>query len=194
MKLSAPLIAQELKAVMLDVDGVVFDNTVFMGDPEGARLKRRCYYDGQGISLLRGIGMRVAFITNESDADARAVSELVEKLNGTPSSQSASRPDGWPPIALFTGKGGHKKLETAVAWLAEIGMSLEEAAYMGDDLVDLPLLDAVAFAAAPAQAERCIRDRVMYVTDRPGGAGAVRDLANFIMEARGIDPATLPLG
>ena len=63
---------------------------------------------------------------------------------------------------------------------------------MGDDLIDAPLLRAVALAAAPVQAEEAIKNICAFVAKREGGAGAIRDFANMIVEMRGIDPFTLP--
>jgi 3-deoxy-D-manno-octulosonate 8-phosphate phosphatase (KDO 8-P phosphatase) len=182
--------AKGIKVFFCDSDGVMFPNTVLMGAPYKA--KPRSYYDGQAISLLRAIGIRVVFITNEKGTSADAIRETVEKLNGLPSSKSESNSDGWEHITLYEGRGGTKKLETAEEFLNEQGLTFADAAYMGDDMVDAPLLQKVALAAAPAQAEKVIRNICHFVSEREGGAGAIRDFANMILEARGVDPFTLP--
>jgi 3-deoxy-D-manno-octulosonate 8-phosphate phosphatase (KDO 8-P phosphatase) len=182
-------IARHIKVLFCDSDGVMFPNTVLMGAP--FRAKYRSYYDGQGISLLRAIGIRVVFITNEKGESAAAIRETVEKLNSLPSSKP-QKEDGWEPVILYEGRGGIKKLETAQEFLAQKGFTFAECAYMGDDLVDVPLLKRVALPAAPEQAEKSIKDIVLFIAEREGGAGAIRDFANMVLEARGIDPFSLP--
>lgn len=182
-------IAQRIKVFFCDSDGVLFPNTVLMGAPYKA--KYRSYQDGLGLLFLREFGIRIVFITNERGESAAALRETVEKLNGLPSSKP-QKADGWEPVVFYEGCNGAKKLETAKEFLAENGLSFEEAAYMGDDLIDAPLLRAVALPAAPAQAEVAIKNICMFVAKREGGAGAIRDFANMVIEARGIDPFTLP--
>lgn len=182
-------LAGHIKVFFCDSDGVLFPNTVLMGAPYKA--KYRSYYDGQGISLLRAVGIRVVFITNEKDDAAAALREAVEKLNSLPSSKP-QKADGWEPIVCYEGRGGMRKLETAQEFLAEHHLTLEESAYMGDDLIDVPILRAVALPAAPAQAEEVIKNICRFVAKREGGAGAIRDFANMILAARNIDPFSLP--
>lgn len=182
-------LATRIKVFFCDSDGVLFPNTVLMGAPYKA--KYRSYYDGLGLLFLRELGIRVVFITNEKGDSATALRETVEKLNGLPSSKP-QKADGWEPVIIYEGRNGAKKLETAEAFLAENGLTFAEAAYMGDDLIDAPLLRAVALPAAPAQAEEVIKNICTFVAKREGGAGAIRDFANMLVEARGIDPFTLP--
>lgn len=183
-------IAQTIKVFFCDSDGVMFPNTVLMGAPYKA--KYRSYYDGQAVSLLRAVGIRVVFITNEKGESATAIRETVEKLNSLPSSRSDANPDGWEPVVLYEGRGGTKKQETAEEFLSANGLTFADAAYMGDDLIDVPLLRAVALSAAPAQAEEAIKQICSFVAERTGGKGAIRDFANMVLAARGIDPTTLP--
>lgn len=183
-------VASKIKVFFCDSDGVMFPNTVLMGAPYKA--KYRSYYDGQGLSLLRAVGIHVVFITNEKGEGAAALRETIEKLNNLPSSKREDNPEGWEHITLYEGRGGVKKLDTALEYLSEHGFTLEESAYMGDDLVDVPLLKKVALAAAPAQAEKRVRELCTFVAEREGGAGAIRDFANMLLEARGVDPFTLP--
>ena len=98
---------------------------------------------------------------------------------------------GWAQVELFTGTGGARKIEAARQFLSKIGVSFKDCAAMGDDLVDVPLLRKVGFPAAPASAETFVKRIALFVSKRPGGSGAVRDLVNFILEAREIDPTTL---
>lgn len=183
-------LARKIRAVIFDVDGVVTDNTVSEGNTH--KDKRRSYYDGQGISLLRAIGIRIAFITNERGASAKHIVNTIAKWNRLPSSSLKISDGGWEHIKLYTNSGGPKKISVAKKWLNKIGLTFEECAFMGDDLVDLPLLQVVALRAVPISAETCIKTIADFVSDRPGGYGAIRDFANFILEARGIDPRNLP--
>lgn len=182
-------LAAKIKVFFCDSDGVLFQNTVLMGAPYKA--KYRSYYDGLGLLFLRELGIRVVFITNEKGEGAAALRETVEKLNALPSSKP-QKADGWEPLVLYEGRGGERKVEAAQEFLAECGYTFAEAAYMGDDLIDAPLLRAVALPAAPAQAEEAIKSICAFVAKREGGAGAIRDFANMVVEARGIDPLTLP--
>jgi len=182
-------LAKNIKVFFCDSDGVMFPNTVLMGAPFKA--KHRSYYDGQGVSLLRAVGIRVVFITNEKGEGAAAIRETVAKLNSLPSSKP-QKADGWEPVVLYEGRDGTSKLEIANEFLAQHNFTLAESAYMGDDLVDVPLLQVVALGAAPAQAEQVVRNICAYVADREGGAGALRDFANMVLEARSIDPFSLP--
>src|SRR3989344_4810952 len=182
-------IAQKIKVFFCDSDGVLFPNTVLMGTQK--KTKYRSYYDGLGLLFLRELGIRIVFITNEKGDSAAALRETVEKLNSLPSSKP-QKTDGWEPIVLYEGCNSAKKLETAKEFLAENGLTFEESAYMGDDLIDAPLLRAVALPAAPAQAEEAIKNICTFVAKREGGAGAIRDFANMMVEMRGIDPFTLP--
>lgn len=182
-------LAGRIKVFFCDSDGVLFPNTVLMGAPYKA--KYRNYYDGLGLLFLRELGIRIVFITNEKGESAAALRETVEKLNSLPSSKP-QKADGWEPVALYEGRNSAEKLNTAKEFLAENGFTFEDAAYMGDDLIDAQLLRAVALRAAPAQAEEAIKNICTFVATREGGAGAIRDFANMIVEARGIDPFTLP--
>lgn len=188
MAAKATAAAKKIKVFFCDSDGVMFPNTVLMGAPY--RAKYRSYYDGQGISLLRAVGIRVVFITNEKGDSAAAIRETVEKFNSLPSSKP-QKADGWEPVELFEGRGGSRKLETAKEYCAEHGWKLSQAAYMGDDLVDVPLLKAVALPAAPVQAEEAVRKISKFISLREGGEGAIRDFANMILKSRRIDPTRL---
>lgn len=183
-------LARNILAVFSDVDGVFTDNRVFEGAPYKA--KWRSYYDGQGVSLLRAIGLRVCLITNEKGDSAKHIIDVVEKWNNLPSSEKVPGDGGWHHVKLYSGMGGAKKIIAAEEWLKEIKISFERCAFIGDDLVDVPLLQTVALRAAPISADPAVKDIVHFISERPGGSGAFRDFANFILQCRGIDPFTLP--
>lgn len=189
-------LAKRIKAVVLDVDGVIFSNEVWEGivltDGVAIKPRLRSYYDGQGTSLLRAIGIRIACVTNEKDLRARAIEEVVDKLNNLPSAKKSTKEGGWYPIKLYTGCGGEKKVEAIEEWFGEIGITWEECAVMGDDLVDIPMLRRAALVAVPAQAEELVKKMAHFIARREGGKGAIRDFVNFVLESRSIDPTTLP--
>ena len=184
--------AKRVKAAVFDGDGVVFTGHVFEG-MEGGFGKVRSHADGQGISLLRAIGFPVACVTGEGGKSAVFLVKLAEKWNSLPS----VREGRWHPVTVFEGAEKEKKVEIVTSWLAEKNLTLQECAAMGDDLTDYHLLKAVGgaggLAAAPAQAEEAIKKLALFTASRRGGDGAIRDLANFILEAKGIDATTLSL-
>ncbi len=186
--------AREVSFFAFDSDGCLFPNTVWEGVEIGGvkfKPKIRTYYDGQGLSLMRALGIRLCVITNEKDDNAAGVRALVERLNNLPSCKSGA----WPPIDLFEGCGGPKKLETLKEWLAKHGGTLNQCGAMGDDLVDVAMLKAVHFSAAPISGEEAIKRICHFVSIRPGGEGAIRDLANFLVEVvHKKDPFELPYG
>ena len=186
------LIIKNLKAFAFDVDGVLFPNEIWWSS-DGTFMKRRSLYDGQGISLLRAMGIQVAFITSAKGEVAKPIEDLVLKWNTLPSSKSENNKNGWNHVRLYTMQNTLKKIETLTRWLEEINVPLEECGAMGDDLVDLPMLRAVSFAVAPAQAEQTVKDACHYITERSGGEGAVRDVVNYLLKILNIDPTTLPL-
>lgn len=187
--------ARKIKVVFSDVDGVFTNNQVLEGAPHKG--KWRSYYDGQGVSLLRAIGIRIVLITNEKGDDAKHIEAVVQKWNSLLSSSKSEGDGGWKHVTLFTGMGGAHKLEAATLFLDGLkskGEHIEwdECAYIGDDLVDVPLMQKVGFRAAPINADTHIKKICHFISEREGGKGAFRDFANFILEARGIDPLTLP--
>jgi len=184
--------AKRIKAAALDGDGVIFTGHVLEG-PEGGFGKIRSHADGQGISLLRAAGIAVCCITGESGMNARFLESLVEKWNGLPSVKEGR----WKPVKIFSGAERMQKTELVKSWLQDEGISLSECAAMGDDMTDYDLLKAVGeaggLAASPAQAEDVVKRIVHFVAPRRGGDGAIRDLANLILEAKEIDVTTFPL-
>ncbi len=188
----AVMLARSIRAIVFDSDGVLTDNTESVGFGSDVIIKKRSHYDGQGVSLLRAIGLHVAVITGETGAGTILIEHLVRRWNSLPSTKSESNLNGWEPITLYTGCRDEQKRVALDAWLTQIGVSHEECAVMGDDLVDVPMLNAVSLRAAPASAEVVIQKMAMFVSARTGGNGAVRDFANFILESRGLNPLNYP--
>ena len=176
---------QDIKAVVFDGDGVIFTGRVFIG-PDGKNYKERSLIDGQGISFLRAVDIRVAIVSSEISGH---VESLGDKINSLPSVISGK----WPKVGIFTGPAGKQKIETVRAWLEEQGLTMADCAYMGDDFTDYKVLQEVGFRACPAQAEEEIKEIADFIADRRGGDGAIRDLANAIIKAKGLKLADLDL-
>lgn len=177
---------RKVKALILDGDGVVFTGRVFIHPERGELLKERSHIDGQGISLLRAAGVRAAFISGEATG---FLENIGKKLNDLPSVKSGL----WPPVFIAVGHQGKDKVTAAENWLARENIGWEECAAMGDDLSDIALLERAGLSACPANADPYIRERVHFVAARVGGDGAIRDFANEILKAKGLDPRHLAL-
>jgi len=157
--------------VALDMDGTLTDGSINIG-VEGELFKRFNAKDGLGITAARRHGLRVAVITGRKGA---IVQRRAEELG----------------IAedVMTGISAKKKALQALA--EKYNVSLDEIAFMGDDLNDLPALKIAGLSAAPADASEDVKQRVEYITSHKGGYGAVRDLLELILKARGIWDAIL---
>ncbi len=176
---------RNIKGVIFDVDGVLTDNRV----PEGgdSKIKYRNYSDGQGVSLLRAIGIRVCLITSEEGVSAKHIVDVVKRWNNFTSSMSKNNKKGWSHVRLFTGMSGKEKIVAAEKWFKDNGLTWDVCAVMGDDLVDFPIMKKALFRATPMSGELVVKDISDFVSRRNGGDGAVRDFSNFILESRGID-------
>lgn len=179
--------ARIIDVAFFDADGVIFPAKTTAGTSIIG--KEWCYNDGQGISLLRAIGVHIVFITSETGDAVHPIQLLVERWNNLP---SARVKDGWSPVNLYTGKSGEGKVEAAQFFLNTVAKTFNTCSYMGDDLVDVPLMRHVAFPVVPHQAEKVVADMALFKTDRNGGSGAIRDFAEFILACRGIDSIELP--
>ena len=155
--------APHVRIALFDVDGVMTDGSLYYTD-EGERLKRFHVHDGHGIKMLRNAGIKVVAISGRRSAmTERRLTEL-----------------GFDAIE----QGDDGKLAIAERLLARFGTRWQEAAAMGDDLPDLPLLERVAIAVAPANAVAEVRARVHWVTAVRGGDGAVRAFADGLLAHR----------
>jgi 3-deoxy-D-manno-octulosonate 8-phosphate phosphatase (KDO 8-P phosphatase) len=156
--------ARGLKLMAFDVDGVLTDGVLYLTD-DGAEMKAFHTLDGLGLKLLAGAGVELALITGRS---SRVVAKRAAELG----------------IArLF--QGADDKLAVLERLRAELGLAFGACGYMGDDLPDLPLLARCGFAATVPDAQDAVRARAHYVSRRPGGRGAVREVCEVILAARG---------
>ncbi|HUL61009.1 MAG TPA: HAD hydrolase family protein [Anaeromyxobacteraceae bacterium] len=155
--------AAAIRLVLLDVDGVMTDGRIWYG-PEGEALKAFDVRDGHGIVLLRDHVDFGVISGRPGKATERRLAELRFKH------------------AVF----GQRDKLAAYAQLAALGVADAQVAYMGDDVNDLGLLARVGLSACPADARPEVRERVHFVTGGRGGRGAVRELCDLILKAKGI--------
>ena len=154
---------KKIKAIFLDVDGVLTDGTVIYGN-DGFELKVFDSQDGFGITNAIQSGIKVGIITGrKSDVVKRRAAELgiVDLYQGSI--------DKVTPLEEI--KGVHSLDES-------------EIAYVGDDILDLPILMKVGFSAAPANSVHEVKMRVDYVSKARGGQGAVREVIDLILKAQ----------
>jgi len=148
-----------------DVDGVLTDAGMYYAE-SGEELKKFNTRDGMGFKLLQRAGIMTALITMEKTA---MVARRGEKL-------------GIPEVH----QGVQDKFSELLAIIAKYGLSLEEVAFIGDDVNDLRALQAVGLSAAPADAMPLIMRSVHYVCKKKGGEGAAREVIELILQAKGM--------
>ena len=160
--------ARRLKLVGLDVDGVLTDNGLYVGmvGDHPVEFKRFHIQDGLGVRMLRAAGLALVWLSGrESAATALRARELaVDEVIQDPTA---------------------RKLPAFEALLARRGLAWDECAFVGDDLADLPLLSRVGLPVAVANAVAEVKAAASVVTSVPGGQGAVREVAELILKARG---------
>ncbi len=158
------LAAQDARVAFFDVDGVLTDGGVYFSE-HGETLKRFSILDGYGLKLLRTAGIVPAVITGR---DSKPLRVRLEAL-------------GIEHVRY----GTENKLPAAEAMLASLGLNWSQAAAIGDDWPDLPILLRVGFAAAPANAHIEVRAVARHVTTARGGEGAAREFCDLLLTAGG---------
>ena len=159
--------ARDVRLLTCDVDGVLTDGRVYVDD-DGRESKAFSALDGLGVKLLADAGVLVAWITGSS---AQAVVHRARML-------------GVRHVTL----GAADKLTAWQTLIGELGVAPAHCAHIGDDLPDLPVMDACRFAVTVPHAPLLLRTSAHYVTRREGGHGAVRELAELILDAQGKRP------
>jgi 3-deoxy-D-manno-octulosonate 8-phosphate phosphatase (KDO 8-P phosphatase) len=156
--------AAQVRLLVLDVDGVLTDGRLYYSSA-GEEAKAFHIQDGLGIKLLQRTGLRVALITGRrAPAVERRARELGIEL-------------------LF--QGIEYKLAALEQLLGDLRIGADRVACMGDDLPDLPLIRRCALAVTVPQAPEAVRKHAHYITRRPGGEGAVREVCELLMQAQG---------
>jgi 3-deoxy-D-manno-octulosonate 8-phosphate phosphatase (KDO 8-P phosphatase) len=156
--------AAQLALMGFDVDGVLTDGSLQFG-PEGEQLKTFSSLDGHGIKLLAEAGIEVVIISGRS---SQALAQRAKNLGITELHMAV-----------------HDKLGCLNAILTARKLTLDQAGYMGDDVVDLEILTACGFSATVADGHPEVRRHVDVVTRRGGGRGAVREVCDLILAAQG---------
>jgi len=156
--------ARAIRLLALDVDGVLTDGRIYYGN-QGEELKAFNIKDGLGIKLLQGAGIEVAIITGrQSEIVARRAREL-----------------GITSVI----QGREDKRQALQELCRDKGLTLEQCAYMGDDLPDLAAVIACGLGLTVADGSARVRDAADWQSKLPGGGGAVREACELILDARG---------
>ena len=160
--------AKNIKVLIFDVDGVLTDGQIFVIpglDGHGIESKGYAAHDGLGISLGRLGGLRIGIITKrQSQTVAIRANDL--KLE-------------------FVYQGQSHKMDAINEILAKTHIGISQLCYVGDDIVDLPVMRQCGLAIATANARAQVKAAAHYITPNPGGFGAGRDAIDFILTAQG---------
>lgn len=162
--------AARVRALVLDVDGVLTDGKLYF-DNQGNEMKAFSTRDGFGLRALQSQGTLLALITGRR-------SEIV-----------AHRAANLGIEHVYQGR--NDKLNAFNELLDATGIDPQEACYAGDDWIDIPVLDRVGLAVTVADADAVVKQRAHWITSRPGGHGAVREICDLILAARGLDQRVL---
>ena len=162
--------AKRVKLMIFDVDGVLTDGGLRYG-ADGESFKTFNVLDGHGIKMLQQSGVKAAIISARNSAIvAKRASDL--------------------GIAVLR-QGVHDKRAAFEQVLTELGLTASDAGFMGDDVIDLPVMTRVSFAASVPNGHHEVRSRAHYVTESGGGRGAAREVCDFILRAQGNYEAAL---
>jgi 3-deoxy-D-manno-octulosonate 8-phosphate phosphatase (KDO 8-P phosphatase) len=160
--------AKNIKVLIFDVDGVLTDGQIFVipdANGHGVEAKGFSAHDGLGITLGRLGGLRIGIITKrQSQTVAIRANDL--KLE-------------------FIYQGQAHKMNAINEILSKTGYTIDQLAYVGDDIIDLPVMRQCGLAIATANARVQVKSSAHYVTPHPGGSGAGRDAVDFILTAQG---------
>jgi 3-deoxy-D-manno-octulosonate 8-phosphate phosphatase (KDO 8-P phosphatase) len=165
---SAESRAKNIKILIFDVDGVLTDGQIFViPDAEGKGIEAKGFaaHDGLGISLGRLGGLRIGVITKRN---SRTVAIRAHDLK-----------------LEFVYQGQSHKMDAINDILAKTGATLNQLCYVGDDIIDLPVMRRCGLAIATANARKEVKSMAHYVTPNPGGFGGGRDAIDFILTAQG---------
>jgi 3-deoxy-D-manno-octulosonate 8-phosphate phosphatase (KDO 8-P phosphatase) len=162
--------AAQIRLVIFDVDGVLTDGSLYLGD-DGQEYKAFNSRDGHGMKMLQATGVEIGIITGRT-------SQVVQH-----------RMDGLGIRHVYQGK--QEKLPAFEELVAKLGLPPHQVAYVGDDVVDLPVMRRVGLAVAVQDAAPLVKQHAHWTTDHGGGRGAARDVCELIMRAQGTLDAQL---
>ncbi len=157
--------AGAIRVLGLDVDGVLSDGRLYFSSA-GEEIKAFHALDGHGVKMLLGAGLRVCILTSRS----------------SPILQRRCADLGITDLY----QGVEDKLASGRDFLAGAGLAMEQFCFVGDDLMDLPLLLAAGLSCSVPNAHEDVRDRVHLLASKPGGRGAVREITDFLLRSRGL--------
>ena len=157
-------LAKNIQLIIFDIDGVLTNGTLYIGD-DGEEYKAFNSKDGHGMRMLIECGLQAAIITGRK---SNVVKHRMQDLG----------------IEIVF-QGYRDKRPAFQALLQQTGLAPEQIAYMGDDVVDLPVMNQVGMAIAVQDAHPFVLQHADYVTERPGGTGAVREAIETILQAQG---------
>jgi 3-deoxy-D-manno-octulosonate 8-phosphate phosphatase (KDO 8-P phosphatase) len=155
--------AEKIRLVIFDVDGVLTDGSLYLTD-RGEEIKAFNSHDGHGLKMLRASGVKIAFITGR---ESRCVSLKARDLG----------------VSLVY-QGAKDKLPVFEALLKTLRLNASACAYVGDDLIDLPVLLRCGLAICVPAAPPLVKKHSHYVTQLEGGHGAVREVCELVMRAQ----------
>ena len=150
-----------IKAIALDVDGVLTDGTFYWG-PEGQEFKKFSFYDVMGISMGLKAGLVFALISGENSP---LIDRFAKKMG---------------IVDIY--KGCKNKAEALHSFCKKYDLDCAHICFIGDDVNDLPALKLAGLAAAPANAHDSVKQQVMLITKHSGGQGALRELIDRVMK------------
>ncbi len=156
--------AAQIKLVVFDVDGVLTDGSLFFGD-NGMEYKAFYARDGLGMKLLQRTGVEIAIITARN---SQVVNHRMANLD-----------------IKHVYQGKLDKLSGYLDLIGKLNLQPEQTAYVGDDVIDLPVLRRAGLAIAVADAHPLVKQHAHWITEHPGGRGAARDVCELIMQAQG---------
>jgi 3-deoxy-D-manno-octulosonate 8-phosphate phosphatase (KDO 8-P phosphatase) len=166
--------ARRIKVLLYDVDGVLTNGDITIipqPDGSGVEVKSFSAHDGMGISIARLAGLKIGWVTKRK-SQVVAIRARDLKIDHVYQGQS-------------------HKAEALEKIVADEKVSLDEVAYVGDDIIDLPVMRQVGFAIATANARPQVKAMAHYTTPLPGGQGAGRDAIDFILAAKGVLESTI---
>ena len=155
-------IAKQVKLLVLDVDGVLTDGGIYFDD-SGKELKKFNSLDGHGIKMLLSSGFEVAVISSRI----------------TPS--VAHRMEGLGVKHYYQGQSDKNIKMQQI--LGTLSLNVDQVAFVGDDVIDLPVMKKIALPIAVANAHLFVKEHALLITENRGGNGAVREVCDFLLKA-----------
>jgi 3-deoxy-D-manno-octulosonate 8-phosphate phosphatase (KDO 8-P phosphatase) len=157
--------AATIKLVVFDIDGVLTDGSLFIGD-DGQEYKAFNSRDGHGMRMLQDAGVEIAVITGRA---SKVVEHRMKDLG-----------------IKHVYQGKREKLPAFEELLRKVDLSADQVAYVGDDVVDLPVMTRVGLAICVQDGHPFVKKHAHWITEHGGGRGAGRDVCEMILQARGV--------